>query len=49
MEILDERVPQRPGRTNPRAVKRKINNYPTKSRTGPYNPKQQKPTIVIIK
>jgi hypothetical protein len=41
-EILEERVPWRPGRRYPRAVKRKLSHYPTLSRAKP-EAKQRKP------
>jgi hypothetical protein len=41
-EILDERVPTRRGRRNPRGVKRKMSNWPLR----PRNPKPQLPIIL---
>lgn len=40
-EILEVRVASSRGRCNPRAVKRKMSNYPTKHRHRPLHPYQK--------
>ena len=46
-EILEERVVSSRGRSNPRAVKKKMSTFPVRSRVK-VAAKRQKPTVIIL-